>query len=133
MNSNKRVFSIFALLALGIILTVVSGMGMLDEFWSGMGFAMVFVSALNLYRLIRYRTNTEYRENVDTALADERNKFLRIKAWSWSGYLYMIVAAFATIAFKFMGNDPLMFAASGSVCLMLVLYWVSYLVLKNKY
>ena len=45
----------------------------------------------------------------------------------------IIIAAVATIMFQLLGQELLMFAASGSVCLMLVLYWVSYFILNKKY
>ena len=73
------------------------------------------------------------KEATDTAVTDERNRFIRGKAWSWVGYLYIIIAAVATIVFKLLGQETLMFAASGSVCLMLVLYWIIYLILNKKY
>ena len=49
------------------------------------------------------------------------------------GIYHIIIAAVACIVFKIIGQEVLSFAASGSVCLMLVLYWISYVVLKRKY
>lgn len=54
-------------------------------------------------------------------------------AWAWSGYLFILIAAVACIIFKIIGQEVLSFAASGAVCLMLLLYWISYVVLKRKY
>lgn len=118
---------------LGVSLIVSEQFGTTDEFWSGLGTALIFIAALQIFRLIRYKTDANYQEQVNTAYTDERNRFLSTKAWSWAGYLYVIIAAVASIAFKLLGNDTLMFAASGSVCLILVLYWVSYLIIRKKY
>lgn len=120
-------------MVLGVSLLVCGQIGIVDEFWNGMGGALTFIGVLRIYQLVRYRSNTEYKEQVDTAVQDERNRFLSTKAWSWAGYLYIMVAAVATIVFKFLGNDTLMYAASGSVCLILVLYWVSYFIVRKKY
>ena len=100
---------------------------------AGIMVALIVVGALQIIRLIRYRTNVDYKEQTDTAASDERNRFLGMKAWSWAGYLYVFLAAVATIVFKVMGEETLMFAASGSMCAILVLYWVSYLILRKKY
>ena len=56
-----------------------------------------------------------------------------MKAWSWSGYLFVMIAAAASIGLKVAGQDQLSIAAGGSVCLLITLYWVSYLFLSRKY
>ena len=107
--------------------------GAVDEYWSGMGTALIVVGVLQLLRRIRYRINAAYRENVDTAAQDERNRWLGMKAWAWSGYLFVIIAAAASVALRVAGEDTLSIVASGSVCLLVILYWGSYLVLSRKY
>ena len=118
---------------IGIALIVCGRFHLVDAFWSGMGTALAFIGALQIFRLARYQTNPTYKENTDIAATDERNRFIRAKAWSWVGYLYILIAAVATIVFKLLGQEILMFAASGSVCLMMVLYWIIYLILNKKY
>lgn len=130
---NKRLIANIIELAVGVVLLVCVLLGYLDEFWGGMGGALIGVSGVLLWRTIKYRTNVDYREKVDIENNDERNKYIGMKAWSWAGYLFVLIAAIATIGFKLAGNDTLMMACSSGVCLMLVLYWVSYLVLRGKY
>lgn len=105
----------------------------IDSYWSGLGAALVVVGALQMIRIIRYNTSAKYKEETDTALNDERNRFIRNKAWAWAGYLYIVLAAVATIVFKLLNQDVLMFAASGSVCLIITIYWISFFILRNKY
>ena len=50
-----------------------------------------------------------------------------------AGYLFVILAGVSCIIFKIVGQEILSFAASGAICIMLVLYWISYLILKRKY
>ncbi len=132
-SMRTRLIVAILYILIGVTLIVCGQLGVTDPFWSGMGTALIFIAALQMIRLVRYRTNADYKEQVDTAYTDERNRFLGMKAWSWAGYLYVILAAVATIVCKVIGEDTLMFAASGSVCLILVLYWVSYLIVRNKY
>ena len=66
-------------------------------------------------------------------MGDERNRFLTGKAWAWAGYLFVLISGVATIALKIAGQDQWSLACSYALCLLLVLYWGSYLVLKRKY
>ena len=70
---------------------------------------------------------------METAVTDERNQFIRMKAWSWAGYLFIMVSAIATIMFRILDHALFSQFCSYAVCLMLVLYWISYFVLKKKY
>ena len=121
------------LLAAGLVLIGLGFAEIVDEFWSGMGSALLVIGIIRLLRFYRLKKNDGYREKMETAQTDERNQFIRMKAWSWAGYLFIMVTAIATIIFRILGQDLLSQVASYSVCLMLVLYWVSYFVLKKKY
>lgn len=130
---NRRWILSVVYIVLGAALFGVSCLELLDSFWSGMGAALLVVGVLRLIQFIRYRSNPDYQEKMETENKDERNRFLSMKAWSWAGYLFVFIAAVSSIVFKCLGNETLMFAASGSVALMIVLYWVSYLILRRKY
>ena len=132
MKYDRRMYlSLFWLL--GAVLVVCSMTEVIDSYWSGMGGGFAGVGIAQLIRHIRYRKNEEYREKVDVETNDERNRFLAGKAWAWAGYLFVMVSGVATIALKVMGQDQWSLAASCALCLLLVLYWGSYLVLKRKY
>ena len=122
-----------ALIIAGLALIGLGFVEIVDEFWSGMGSALLVIGIIRLLRFYRLKKNEAYRDKMETAVTDERNQFIRMKAWSWAGYLFIMVSAIATIIFRVLGQDLLCQVASGAVCLMLVLYWVSYFVLKKKY
>ena len=50
-----------------------------------------------LWKQFRYRTDKDYREAIDTQNNDERNRYISLKAWSWAGYLHLMIAAVAAI------------------------------------
>lgn len=137
MKSNRKIITRAVVAALyfiiGASVNIAGEFTAIDSYWSGLGTALIVVGALQMIRIVRYQTNAKYKEETDIAVQDERNRFLGMKAWSWAGYLYVIIAAVASIVFKLLGNDTLMFAASGSVCLILILYWISYLIIRKKY
>ena len=132
-NYGKRIFLSIFWIVLGIALCACHFAGLIEEYWSSMGFALIIVGILQVIRQIRYRTNEEYREKFDTESRDERNRFIANKAWAWAGYLFVMVAAVGSIVFKLMGREDLMMLASGSVCLIILFYWGSWMVLKRKY
>lgn len=132
MSKKRIVIQIVEIMA-GIVLLCLGIAGKVDEFWSGMGGALIGVGAMYLIQTVRYHKNREYRENMDTQRSDERNQFISMKAWQWSGFWFMMIAAVATFVFKFAGKEELMMLCGGSVCLITTLYWLSYLYLKKKY
>lgn len=132
MKKAKLIISIAEIL-IGITLCVCYFLDVLDEFWSGAGVSFIVIGVLFLLRSIKYRTNKDYKEKVDIQNSDERNRFLSLKAWSWAGYLFVIIAAVATFIFKFVGREDLMMLSSGSVCLVVLLYWISFTILRKKY
>lgn len=133
MKNHKRLIANIVEIAIGIILSVLGYMGMIDEYWTGMGTALIVVGIIFMVRQIRYQTNAEYKDSVDVEVNDERNRYLRLKAWAWAGYMLVLICAFASIIFKLLGNDQLSVMSGGCVCLLIVLYWGSYIVLKKKY
>ena len=129
---KKNTYPIILLVA-GLALIGLGIAEIVDEFWSGMGSALMVIGAIRLLRFYRLKKNDGYREKMETAQTDERNQFIRMKAWSWAGYLFIMVSAVATITFRVLGQEQLSMFCSYSVCLMLVLYWISYFILKKKY
>lgn len=117
----------------GSLLIGLSFAEVVDEFWNGMGSALLIVGVLQLIRRQRLEKNEAYRQKMEIEMNDERNKFIRNKAWAWSGYLFVMIMAVSCIILKIVGQEVLSMAASGAVCLMLVLYWSSYYLLKRKY
>ena len=132
MSKNRTLVQIAKILA-GVILLGLGITGIVDEFWSGMGGALIGVGAMRLVQIVRYEKNSEYRENVNTERNDERNQFLHMKAWQMTAGWFVMIAAVGTFVFKFMGREDLMMLCSGGVCLMITLYWVCFLYLRKKY
>ena len=133
MNDRKRLLANILKIAVGVALTLLGFMGTIDEYWGGMGTALILVGCLSLLRQLRYNRNEEYKEQMDLESNDERNRYLRMKAWSWTGYLFVIIAAFASIMLRILSFAQYSLAAGYCVCLMVVLYWISYLILRRKY
>ena len=133
MKTGKRLIASILEIAIGVVLTILGFTGVIDEYWSGMGTALIVVGVLFTVKQIRYQTNTDYKNTVDVEVNDERNRYLRLKAWAWAGYLLVLICAVASILFKVFGNDQLSMMSGGCVCLLITLYWGSYMILRRKY
>lgn len=133
MKRDMRMYFSIAWVIIGLTLIALSFAGKVDEFWNGMGFGMAIIGVLQLLRTHRFMKNSAYREAVEIAETDERNHFIRSKAWAWAGYLFVIIVGVSVVIFKIAGQDLLAYAACIAVGLLMVLYWIAYHVLKRKY
>ena len=133
MKHTRRIVAYGFMALFGVILLVLGCMEVIDGFWSGMGSALVAISVLRFMQTIRYHKDESYREKMETQVSDERNHFIRNKAWAWAGYLFLLIAAISTIVLRVMGQELLSYAASLAVGLLALLYWISYIVLQKKY
>ena len=133
MKNNRRIIASVCWMVIGAALTGAGCAGWVDEFWSGMGTALFAVGVLQMIRWIRYRTDGAYKAKVDVETHDERNRFISGRAWAWAGYVYVLLGALACVGFRIAGSPEMSLAAGMSVCLMMVLYWISWLLLRRKY
>ena len=132
--NNKRLALSLFWAVLGAVLMVLSVTEALDSsLYSGMGGALIAVGILQASRNLKYRKDPEYREKVDTELHDERNGFLRMKSWSWAGYVAIIVEGVGVVVAMVTGQRTVQLVLSYCVCLLLCAYWIAWLILRRKY
>ena len=129
----RRIIPCIIYIILGIALFVLGALEIMDSFWGGMGGALIAIGVIRAVQLIRLRKSEAYREKMEIEMADERNRFICNRAWAWAGYLFVLIAAVSTIGLKLMGQDLLSVAAGCAVCILVLLYWISYLILRKKY
>lgn len=130
---NKRLSLGIVYITTGFLLSILSFMTVIDDWWQSFGLSIFIVGVVDIFRYRKYVTNAEYKEKVDLSNNDERIRFLSMKAWSWAGYIFIIIAALGVIVFQILGQRELSFTCSFCVCLVTVLYWISYMILNRKY
>ena len=133
MKNRRKLLSPVIEIVLGAALIIVSKLFDLDSVWLGMGSALIAVGTLQLLNLMRYREDAEYREKVDTEAHDERNIFIRSKAWVWAGTSFVIVCGVLTVVFLILGKQELSTLSGLAVSMLTLFYWLSYLILRKKY
>lgn len=131
-NKKKMLVSMLWVIV-GASLIILDIIGVIDNpIFSGMGGGWLAVGIMQIYKNIKYHSNEEYKEKVDIEYKDERNRYIRMKAWSWAGYLFVIGAAVISIVLFVMNQIVYGQIISYCICAILVLYWISYIVLQKK-
>ncbi len=133
MKRDKRIYVSIMWIIIGVTLIGLAFAGIVDEFWNGMGSGLLVIGVIQVIRFYRFQKNAAYREKIEIEEADERNHFIRNKAWAWAGYMFVLITAVAVIVLRIIGQDLLSMAAAMAECLVLILFWVSYHILKRKY
>ena len=103
--SNRRMIASVCWIVLGLALMGAHYAGMTDDYWNGMGTALLVVGVLQMIRHIRYRTDEAYQAHVEVEAKDERNRFIAGRAWAWAGYSYVFIATAASMIYRLAG-DP---------------------------
>lgn len=133
MKYKRRIIAYIIYIVLGVALFALGVMEIVDSFWSGMGGMLIAMGVIRMIQYLRLSKDDTYREKFELEVKDERNRFIRNKAWAWSGYLFVLISAVSCLIFKLAGQDLLSSAAASAVCLIVVLYWGSYMILRKKY
>ncbi|MBR3165449.1 MAG: hypothetical protein IKF16_04715 [Lachnospiraceae bacterium] len=132
-NNRRLALSVFWII-LGAVLFILSVMEKLDSsMYAGMGGALMGVGILQVIRIFRYRKDAGYREKIDTEIHDERVRYIHMKSWAWTGYIVVLAEAVGVIAATVLGQDLIRSVLAYSVCLIMVVYWITYMVLSRKY
>ncbi len=132
-NNKKLILSCFWVV-LGIVLVILATTEVIkNEFYGGFGGGLIAVGILQIVNNIKYRKNSDYKNKVDIDSQDERNRFIRMKAWSWTGYTLVMVFGIATIVFAVMEKSEFAKLSSYLVCGTIGTYWIIYTILNRKY
>ena len=133
-NVESRTVWYSALLFVGTVLFILAElMELIDSFWSGMGLGFVVVSGLRLVQIARYKNNDAYAKKITVENNDERNQFLATKARSTTFYYSILLEGLAIVIFYILKNSDVAQVISMVLCGQLIIYWISYTVLKSKY
>ncbi len=125
MKNGRKLLSPVIEIVLGAALIIVSKLFDLDSVWVGMGSALIAVGTVQFLNLLRYRQDADYR--------DERNQFIRARAWVWAGTCFVLVGGVLTVLFQILGKQEYATLCGSGVSLLVLFYWISFLILRKKY
>lgn len=131
---KKRLNLGIAYIVIGVLM-IASGFVLenTDTFISSFGFALALMGVVRIrnYKLITRNDDTIRKQEI--AETDERNIALANKARSWAFFLYVMGASILVIILQFTPMRDTATLIAYTVCILVVLYWISYWVLRRKY
>ncbi len=132
-NKKKLMVSIMWVVV-GAALLILDIAGVINNpIYSGIGGGWLAIGIMQIYKNLKYHSNTDYKEKIDVEYTDERNRYIRMKAWSWAGYLFIIGAAISSLVLFVLDMTLIGQILSYCICAVLVLYWGAYMILQKKY
>ena len=102
------------------------------EFLSSMGFAVAVIGIARLRQYSRLIKDDALMKKQEVRENDERNVGISEKARAITLTIYVLVACLAVIVLQVLKLGLISTIVSGSVCLILVIYWITYLILRKK-
>ena len=119
---------------LGVLMIVGSFVSRTENsFISAFGTALLVCGIARLRNYKRIARDEESIRRQEVLEKDERNIMLAEKARSWAFGLYVGLAGAAVILLSLLGMHPVAKWVAYSVCLLVVLYWGCWYVLRRKY
>ncbi len=130
---KKRLYVAVAYIVIGAITAgyaIIANME--NEFFFAYGIALVVCGIIRIRQYIKLIRSEENMRKQEIAEKDERNIAIMNKARSWAFSLYVIVVGVAVIILEIMGKQDIATAAALSVCVLILLFWVSYHIVARK-
>ncbi|MBQ4346991.1 MAG: hypothetical protein IJC39_00905 [Firmicutes bacterium] len=137
MNYEKKIRTRLAMsvcfVILGAIMMAVLFNAGSDGFLSVFSVVLVVSGAARIRKYLLILKNKDLLIKMETKETDERNVMLVDKARSIAFFAYIILSCVGIMFFHATGRAQQANIISSMLCIMLVIYWLSYFVLRKKY
>ena len=132
---QSRLYLAAAYMAIGLVLTIVAFVAKTDnDFIPFFGIGLIANAILRFRQYRRITKDESTIKQQEIAEKDERNLMLLEKARSWAFGFYIWFTSKVLIVFAILGvHETLVQMSSYSICLMVLIYWICYYILKRKY
>lgn len=137
MNFRKklkiRLFIAIGYIILGIAMIVAFNVIRTENnFLSSFGFALTIIGIAQIRNYLMITKNEETMKKRQIAETDERNISIANKAKSVSFIIYVILACVSVIVLEILNKTQLAMILSGTVCVLISIYWISYWIISKK-
>lgn len=138
MNFRKklkiRLFTAISYIIIGIALIIVFNIVKTENnFLSSFGFALVMIGVVNVRNYCLITKNEDTIKKHQIAESDERNIAIANKAKSVSFIIYVILACLLVIVLEILNKTQLAMTLSATVCFLILIYWISYWIIRKKF
>lgn len=137
MNFRKklkiRLFIAIGYIILGIAMIVAFNVIRTENnFLSSFGFALTIIGIAQIRNYLMITKNEETMKKRQIAETDERNISIANKAKSVSFIIYVILACVSVIVLEILNKTQLAIILSGTVWVLISIYWISYWIISKK-
>lgn len=128
-----RLFVAIGYIILGLVMIIVFNLfDFPNNFLSSWGIALIVIGIAQIKKYFLITKNEESIKKRQIAESDERNISIANKAKSISFILYVVLASIAVIVLEFLNLTRFALLISGSVCLLVLIYWISYFIISKR-
>ena len=128
-----RLWVAITYIILGVIMIVTFNLINTDNnFLSSWGFALIVIGIVRIrnYPMITKDEETVRKQQI--AESDERNIAIANKAKSVAFTVYLLLACVAVIVLQLMNKTELALSISYPVLVLILIYWISYWIIRKK-
>lgn len=128
-----RLFIAIGYIILGIAMIVTFNVIRTENnFLSSFGFALTIIGIAQIRNYLMITKNEETMKKRQIAETDERNISIANKAKSVSFIIYVILACVSVIVLEILNKTQLAMILSGTVWVLISIYWISYWIISKK-
>ena len=128
-----RMFVGIALIVLGVAMIVIFNViKPRNEFLSSFGFAFAVVGVVRLRNYLIITKSEERIKAQEISENDERNIAIANKAKSITFTIFVMVACIGVVVLQLLEKTHMALLLSGTLCLLLVVYWITYWIVYKK-
>ncbi len=128
-----RLFVAIGYIVLGIAMIILFNIFHTENnFLSSLGFALVVIGIARIRNYLMITKNEETIKKRQIAESDERNISIANRAKSVSFIIYVVMACVAVIVLELFNETQLATVLSATVCVLVVVYWISYWIISKK-
>ncbi len=130
---KKRLYIAIIYTALGVMMIVGANITQTDNhFISSFGLGLVICGIIRIRNYIIITKNEETIQKQRIAENDERNIAIMHRARSITFFVYTMISCAAVIVLSLFNQQEAAQLIGGSLCLLLIIYWISYWVIRKK-
>lgn len=131
---NIRLYLAIGYIVLGLAMIVVFNIVETNNsnFLTSWGFALFVIGVVRVRNHLIITKSEERIKKQEIRETDERNIAIANKAKSVSFMVYVFLCCIAVIVLELLQMSEWTSILSGSVCVMLVIYWISYFIISKR-
>lgn len=130
---KSRLYIAIIYIALGILMIVgVFATKSENDFTSSFGLAIIVAGIVRIRNYFKITKNDETIKKQEIAETDERNISIMNKAKSVTFSIYILLSGTAVIILSLFNMHDIARWIAYSVCLLVVIYWITYWIIRKK-